>query len=304
MSWMVSMTTLTFISFAVMAILPTCTSLFLCPSSCSFISPVPYPFGAAEGCGLPGFQLSNCTTSPQWNLHLGDTVHTYYIISIFPTPNSSNHSSVLSYGYGGAVLLSLPTPDTPLCHDTDPLSPLISAFSSSNMYAFEGASLSFYQQRYLLFNCSASSLQAPSSGSFTRSSLHCTNYLSRCNLSKTDRCLEYSPDKELYLPTLMSAYGCSSFRRFVIADDDEPVEKWIVGTQFAWGPVDNAEACSACQNTGGTCGYNTEDNGFLCYCGDNAYSTNCKDQTPSGTWQGAGQGSLWEQLLQSLLSWH
>ncbi|MCO5564696.1 hypothetical protein L7F22_018363 [Adiantum nelumboides] len=80
----------------------------------------------------------------------------------------------------------------------------------------------------------------------------------------------------------MSTYSFSSFRRYVIADDDDPVEKWTVGTQFAWGPVESAQVCSTCQNTGGTCGYDTEDNSLLFFCGDNAYKSTCDDLKLSG----------------------
>ncbi|KAH7429623.1 hypothetical protein KP509_09G059200 [Ceratopteris richardii] len=217
-----------------------------CPSSCSSLAPIPYPFGAAEGCGAPGFLLSNCSAlKPQWNLTLGDTMHVYYIERIFSTPNSSNHSSVLSYGYGGAVLLSLPVSSVSLCNDRDPLSFLIGS---------------------------------PQSGNFTRSSKHCADYLKRCELSKIDRCLEYSPDQELYLPALMTSYNCSSFRRFVIDGDDESVDEWTDGTQFAWGVVDYAEQCSACEDSGGICGYELENKNFLCHCGSASYVSDCNQQ--------------------------
>ncbi|MCO5583607.1 hypothetical protein L7F22_037520 [Adiantum nelumboides] len=253
-----------------------CASL-RCPSSCSFISPVPYPFGAAPGCGLPGFQLSNCSQTPQWNLLLSETPHIYYVRSIQRLSNSNNQS----LGYGGYIILSLiPNLNTPFCEISMPRF-LLTAFSSSNLYAFESANLTFFEDKYLFFNCTGSALQAPTSGVFKPSSSSCRNFLQHCNYLLMGHCLEYAPYKDLYLPTLLNAYNCSSFRRFIIADDDDPVETWITGTKFAWGPVQDVDSCTRCQRTGGTCGYDIGDNSFLCYCDDDDVKlTDCNEKKP------------------------
>ncbi|KAI5057468.1 hypothetical protein GOP47_0027483 [Adiantum capillus-veneris] len=249
-----------------------------CPSSCSFISPVPYPFGAAAGCGAPGFQLSNCSSAtPQWNLFLSESANFYYVRSIHPLPNSNKNQSL---GYGGYIIVSLiPYPNTPFCEIAAPRFSL-TAFSSSNLYAFESANLTFSEDKYLFFNCTGSALEAPKSGIFRPSSSSCRRYIQHCNYSLVGHCLEYAPYKDLYLPTLLNAYNCSSFRRFIIANEDDPVETWVVGTKFAWGPVHDVDSCTRCQSTGGMCGYDTKDNGFLCLCGDDANPVACNEGKP------------------------
>ncbi|KAH6556740.1 hypothetical protein KP509_1Z159100 [Ceratopteris richardii] len=248
-----------------------------CPSSCSFISPVPYPFGAAPGCGAPGFQLSNCSGTPRWDLVLGVTPHVYYVRSISPLPNSKNQS----LGFGGSIILAIvPQEGIPICQIASPLYN-ITAFSTTNLYAFEPANLTFSDDKYLFFNCTKSDGQKPTSGTLTVSSSSCRNFLRYCNYSSAGSCLEYTPFQDLYLPTVLNAYNCSSYRRFIIGNENDPVETWMAGLKLIWGSVKDVDMCTSCQNTEGTCGYNTQDNSFLCFCGDGASnSLDCKGKNP------------------------
>eukprot|EP00250_Pteridium_aquilinum_P015893 c22824_g2_i1 orf=3-2105(+) len=262
--------------------MPMSTSL-TCPSNCSTISPLPYPFGAAPGCGSPGFQLTNCSISapPLWNLSLDGTLHPYYIKSINSYPNVSNPKtgSVQSYGNGGTVLLYLnPSWDVPATCEM-PTPDDLNAFATSDLSPFGDAELTYYQDHYFFLNCTVSPSQIPGSGDLKLNSILCNKYISYCNLPMKGSCFEYIPSQVLQLYPLLDVNKCSHLRRFLIADETAPVSTWVSLTQFAWGPVIHAEDCSSCQSSGGTCGYDTQDDSiFQCYCPDKkTHPINCDD---------------------------
>ncbi|MCO5580119.1 hypothetical protein L7F22_033986 [Adiantum nelumboides] len=251
-----------------------------CPENCSTLSPLPYPFGAKPGCGSPGFQLTDCSISmPLWNLTLAGTSHPYYIRSIGANPNHSNPQPgpTPNYGYGDTVVLLLHYTSSPpsLC-DFRPTR--LGNLTTTNFYAFEDANLTFYQDHYLLLNCTASLSSHPDSGVLSPNSPSCSKYMSYCNFSTSTMCLDYVPDKELQLVALTTAYGCSSLRRYIITDVGAPVSAWVSATQFAWGPALHADRCSSCQSSGGECGYDVQDHSnFQCYCGDGTHAVSCHE---------------------------
>ncbi|KAI5065624.1 hypothetical protein GOP47_0020319 [Adiantum capillus-veneris] len=255
--------------------LPSSTGL-TCPLSCSTISALPYPFGVTPGCGSPGFLLDCSFSPPQWNITTGGYTASYYIVSITSNPNYSNpHTG--SYGYGGTVLLDTRPKTNYTCQLLEASSSATNNFISSDLYAFQDADLTYYQDSYLFFNCSVTDgMQPPTSGVLTNFSSSCIKYLEFCNFSSTGSCLEYIPDQKLQLSPFESVYGCEFRTRFVIPPGNDNVSTWIPYTQFAWGPVRDADSCSACQSTGGTCGYDTQDKRFLCYCGNKTNQTDCK----------------------------
>ncbi|MCO5577177.1 hypothetical protein L7F22_031001 [Adiantum nelumboides] len=263
-----------------------------CSSNCSNVSPLPYPFGAKPGCGSPGFQITDCSgPTPLWNLTLAETPHPYYISSIGPNPNHSNphQGSIPNYGYGGTVVLLINNSAayfSPLC-EFKPVK--VDNFTTSNFYAFEDADLTFYQDHYLLFNCTSTSGSRPHSGVLTPSSGACTKYIDYCNFGTSTNCFDYVPDKELQLSTLTTTLGCSSVRRYIIKDVDAPVPTWVSAAQLAWGPVRHADSCSSCQSSGGDCGYDVQENNrFQCYCEDGAHDVSCHEA--SGKQIGIGIG--------------
>lgn len=178
------------------------------------------------------------------------------------------------------------TPAPPIC-EFRPTG--LGTFTTTNFFAFKDADLTFYQDHYLLFNCTESLSSRPDSGVLTPSSSSCTKYMSYCSLTSNGTCLDYVPDKELQLVTLTTAYGCSSSRRYIIADVDAPVTTWVSATQFAWGPVQHADSCSSCQGSGGECGYDVQDDSkFRCYCEDGTHDVSCHEG--SGKRIGIGLG--------------
>ncbi|MCO5578702.1 hypothetical protein L7F22_032547 [Adiantum nelumboides] len=263
-----------------------------CSSNCSNVSPLPYPFGAKPGCGSPGFLITDCSgPTPLWNLTLAKTPHPYYISSIGPNPNHSNphQGSIPNYGYGGVVVIFINNSTAyfyPLC-EFRPVK--LDNFTISNFYAFEDADLTFYQDHYLLFNCTSTSGSRPHSGVLTPSSRACTKYINYCNFGTSTNCFDYVPDKELQLSTLTTTLGCSSVRRYIIKDVDAPIPTWVSAAQFAWGPVRHADSCSSCQSSGGDCGYDVqEDSRFQCYCEDGTHDVSCHEASGKQIGNGIG----------------
>ncbi|KAH7331339.1 hypothetical protein KP509_20G028000 [Ceratopteris richardii] len=253
-----------------------------CPSNCSIFSPLPYPFGAKEGCGSRGFRVTNCSTdTPVWNISLAGTYQIYYIKSIGANPNHSNPDAgtVPNYGYGGTAILGInPTGPPGDCEST---SSALNNFSTSNLYAFEDADLTFYQDHYLFLDCLTVTNARPDSGVLTPSSVACGKYMSYCNFSSNNSvCLDYVPDKELPLVAFMSTYSCSSVRSYIIANVDEPVSSWVSAVQVAWAPVEHAESCTKCQKSGGECGYDVQAlKSFQCYCLNGNHSVSCDERS-------------------------
>ncbi|XP_038895075.1 uncharacterized protein LOC120083395 [Benincasa hispida] len=245
-----------------------------CRTSCGQIQ-INYPFGIDDGCGSPYYRhILDCTDSGKLELR---------------TPSGRYPIQTISYTERH---IKITDPYMWNCNDGDNFRPTrpFSLDTSTHL------SLSM-QNDYLFFNCSEDNVIVAPKPMF------CERFPERCDSSCDSAsylcrhlpecggglgaasCCSYYPKATESL-RLMLRY-CSSYTSVYwksIGAPDQPydqVPEYGIRVDF---DIPVSTRCLHCQDMvkgGGTCGFDTQDQGFLCLCGERNVTTFCGDHDAS-----------------------
>lgn len=246
----------------------------LCRTSCGNI-PINYPFGIDDGCGSPYYRHILVCSEPG-NLELRTPSGRYPVVNIsYSDPHILVTDPFMWKCQDGANF----RPTRPFSLDTS------THFSLSP------------QNEYLFFNCSEDDVIIQPKPIFCEhfpercdSSCDSASYLCRhlpqCpNVLSHGSCCSYYPKATESL-RLMLKY-CATFTSVYWKNIGEPqpydqVPEYGIRVDF---DIPVTTRCLQCQDTlkgGGTCGFDTHTQSFLCLCEKGNITTYCKDHSLSG----------------------
>ncbi|CAM8932811.1 unnamed protein product [Rhodiola kirilowii] len=250
------------------SVLPAQSSL--CRTSCGGI-PINYPFGIDDGCGNPYYRhILACSDTGRLQLR---------------TPSGNYPVQTISYTDPHILVFD---PDMWTCQDGDIFRPTkpFSLDTSTHL------SLS-RKNEYLFFNCSEDVIVKPKTYSCERfpekcdSSCDSASYLCRhmpeCGSSLiSSSCCSYYPKATESLRLMLNhctSYTSVYWRNIGVSPvhDSDHVPQYGIRVDF---DIPVTTRCLQCQDTrkgGGTCGFDTQTESFLCLCQDGNSTTYCKD---------------------------
>ncbi|MED6120293.1 hypothetical protein PIB30_019445 [Stylosanthes scabra] len=237
-------------------VIPTTLALSICKNSCGN-TPINYPFGLEDGCGAPQFRnMLNCTTD-----------------LFFQTPSGSYKVQSIDYNKNTMVIYD---PEMSTCSILQPHHDFL-------MTEVQTAIIPPSQDTvFVLLNCSIDSpvLNHYKYLCFNFQGHTCDELYGSCNafrvfhLSTTNS----SP------PCCFTSYNTVKFMSMNILDCTHYTSVFDTGKLRGVGPLDWVYGiklsfsvpdvgCGACEKSGGTCGFDTDSQGFMCLCSSAANST-------------------------------
>lgn len=240
----------------------------LCRTSCGDI-PIQYPFGIEDGCGSPYYRYILTCSSDSEKLELR-------------TP--SGRYKVHSINYDDPHIL-VTDPFMWRCEDGENYRPTTTPFSLDTSTRFKLSP----QNEYIFFNCSEENVIVKPKPMFCE---HCdstcdsASYLCRhlpgCSLfaSSSFSCCSYYPKATESLRLMLeycTSYTSVYWRNVGAPQPYDQVPQYGIRVDFDI-PVTNR--CLQCQDLskdgGGTCGFDTESQSFICLCKEGNFTTYCK----------------------------
>nr|DAD23427.1 TPA_asm: hypothetical protein HUJ06_024890 [Nelumbo nucifera] len=247
----------------------------LCRSSCGYI-PIKYPFGIDDGCGSPYYRhMFVCSESGKLELR---------------TP--SGRYPIRSISYSDFHIL-LSDPFMWNCEDGDNFRPT-RQFSLDTSTPFSLSS----QNEYLFFNCSEEDVLIEPKPSFCErfpercdSSCDSASYLCRhlpdcpAALGGSSSCCSYYPKATESLRLMLqycASYTSVHWKTVGAAPPYDQIPEYGIRIDF---DIPVTTRCLQCQDNsrgGGTCGFDTGTQSFLCLCEEGNVTTFCSDHGSSG----------------------
>ncbi|XP_059624398.1 uncharacterized protein LOC132267283 [Cornus florida] len=268
-SWSCSLYTLILLILSIPFLSFTSAQSSLCRTSCGEI-PINYPFGIDDGCGSPYYRhILVCSNSGQLELR---------------TP--SGRYPVRSVSYSDPHIL-VTDPFMWNCLDGDNFRPT-RPFSLDTSTHF---SLS-PQNDYLFFNCSGDKVIIEPKPIFCErfpercdSSCDSASYLCRhlpecASALGASSCCSYYPKATESLRLMLkycATYTSVYWKNIGMNPPHDQVPEYGIKVDF---DIPVTTSCLQCQDTtkgGGTCGFDTQTQNFLCLCKEGNFTTYCKD---------------------------
>ncbi|KAL7103650.1 hypothetical protein ACP275_08G192400 [Erythranthe tilingii] len=247
-----------------------------CRTSCGEI-PIKYPFGIDDGCGSPYYRHILVCSETGGSAHLE-----------IRTP--SGRYPIRNVSYSDPHLL-VSDPSMWTCRDGDDFRPVSRPFSLDTSTHFRLSP----QNDYLFFNCSRDDVIMEARPVFCdrfpeqcdstcdTSSFLC-RHLPECDSSVLSgrSCCSYYPKRSESLRMMLkhcATYASVYWRNLGITPAFNQIPEYGIRVDFDIPVTTRCLWCEDGRKRGGTCGFDTQTQDFLCLCDNGNSTTNCKDHS-------------------------